>query len=187
MSLNRMLKVSILVSMLIMLVYLMPPILMPFSGIPITLQTWMILMIGLLLSPIEALIAVLIYVLLGAIGLPVFSGARGGIDVIIGPTGGFIIAFPVVSFLVSVFKSNQSKIVYNTLIGFIFMIVVLYGFAAIWFMSYMQITYISALLVLLPFVPFDMAKVLFAAILYQKMPLSILTTQAVLTKDKKYE
>ena len=77
--------------------------------------------------------------------------------------------------------------VYNTLIGFIFMIVVLYGFAAVWFMNYMQTTYMSALLVLLPFVPFDMAKVLFAAILYQKMPLSILTTQTVLTKDKKYE
>ena len=98
MSLNRMLKVSILVSMLIMLVYVMPPVLMPFSGIPITLQTLMIIVIGLLLSPIEALIAVLIYVLLGAIGLPVFSGGRGGIDVILGPTGGFIVGFPVVGF-----------------------------------------------------------------------------------------
>lgn len=187
MKLERLLKLSILVSMLIALVYLMPPIVMPFSGIPVTLQTWMVLMIGLLLKPKEAFFAVMSYVILGAIGLPIFSGQKGGMSVILGPTGGFIVGFPMVSLFVAVFKQKQSAIIKNTLISIVFMIIVLYAFAALWFVSYLNMTYLNALFVLLPFVPFDLAKVLFANLIYQKLPLQLLNTQTVRTKEKKYE
>lgn len=63
------------------------------SGVAITLQTFGMALIGYLLGP-SGIWSVFIWVLLGAVGLPVFAGLRGGIEVLVGPTGGFILGFP---------------------------------------------------------------------------------------------
>lgn len=63
------------------------------SGIPITLQTFIIALTGYTLGSKRGTLAVVVYVLIGAIGLPVFSSFRGGIGVLVGLTGGFIIGF----------------------------------------------------------------------------------------------
>lgn len=63
------------------------------SGVAITLQTFGMALIGYLLGP-AGVWSVFIWVLLGAVGLPVFSGMRGGFEVLAGPTGGFILGFP---------------------------------------------------------------------------------------------
>jgi len=69
------------------------------GGVPFTLQVWGISLAGLLLGPKKGALAALVYVLLGAIGAPVFAGFSGGIGVIMRPTGGFILSFPVVALL----------------------------------------------------------------------------------------
>ena len=75
----------------------------PFGPIPFTMQTMIINLIALLLSPFQAFMTILGYLLLGATGLPVFSGATGGIGKLFGPTGGFLFGFlaaaPMVSFV----------------------------------------------------------------------------------------
>ena len=71
----------------------LPGIPMP-GGVPMTLQTFIIPLAGVILGPWDGLVAALLYVLLGAVGVPVFSGFTGGIGVIMGATGGFIISFP---------------------------------------------------------------------------------------------
>ena len=71
----------------------------PFT-VPFTLQTFAVCLIAALLGLRRVLLAVLIYLLLGLAGLPVFSGFRGGFGVLLGPTGGFLIAYLPTAFTV---------------------------------------------------------------------------------------
>ncbi|MBQ1814980.1 MAG: biotin transporter BioY, partial [Ruminococcus sp.] len=59
--------------------------------VPFTLQVLVVIMIALILKPSYAIIAQLIYTVLGIVGLPVFSGGKSGFGTILSPTGGFII------------------------------------------------------------------------------------------------
>lgn len=63
------------------------------SPVPFTLQTFGVFIAAGLLGKNKGAIAVLVYILLGAVGLPVFSGGRGGLGIILGETGGYIIGF----------------------------------------------------------------------------------------------
>lgn len=65
----------------------------PIGPVPFTLQTMALAFLVAGLTPRRSLVAIVAYVLVGAVGLPVFSGMRGGIDVVLGPTGGFILGF----------------------------------------------------------------------------------------------
>ncbi|MGP1594690.1 MAG: biotin transporter BioY [Treponema sp.] len=65
----------------------------PLGPIPLVLQNALAILSGLVLGPVYGSCAVLIFLLLGAVGLPVFSGGRGGIAVFAGPTGGFLAGY----------------------------------------------------------------------------------------------
>lgn len=88
-------------------------------AIPVTLQTFGMALIGYVLGAYSGTISVAIYILLGAIGLPVFSGFIGGFSKIVGPTGGFIIGFLFFAFLcglseIKIIKNIKSKTVKAT-------------------------------------------------------------------------
>ncbi|WP_251328711.1 biotin transporter BioY [Haloplanus pelagicus] len=63
-------------------------------NVPITLQTLWVYLAGIVLGPLWAGVAFTLYLLAGVIGLPVFAGGNAGLGVILGPTGGFLIGFP---------------------------------------------------------------------------------------------
>jgi biotin transport system substrate-specific component len=65
----------------------------PLGSVPVTLQVFVVLLAGLLLTPRGAFAAVGVYLLLGAAGLPVFAGGLGGPGVLAGPTGGYLLGF----------------------------------------------------------------------------------------------
>lgn len=65
----------------------------PIGPVPVTLQILAVAVTALLLPPSEAFAALLVYVGLGAIGIPVFAGWSGGVGVLLGPTGGFLLGF----------------------------------------------------------------------------------------------
>lgn len=69
------------------------------AAVPFTLQTFGIFCALLILGGRNGSLAVLLYILLGAVGLPVFSGFRGGIAAITGPTGGYIIGFMLIALI----------------------------------------------------------------------------------------
>ena len=69
-------------------------------GVPITLQTLWVFLAGLILGPVWAGVAFVLYLLAGALGLPVFAGARGGLGNFLDPTGGFLVSFPVAAVVV---------------------------------------------------------------------------------------
>jgi len=73
----------------------------PIGAVPITLGLFALFLLSLLLSPRLAVLSVLVYLLLGAVGLPVFSGMQGRIGVLLSPTGGYLLAYPPMAWLIS--------------------------------------------------------------------------------------
>jgi biotin transport system substrate-specific component len=65
----------------------------PLQPVPVTFQTFVVVLAALLLEPAWAAAAVGVYLLLGASGVPVFAGVRGGLGVLAGPTGGYLFGF----------------------------------------------------------------------------------------------
>lgn len=88
----------------------------PVFGLPpITLQTLFVFLAGMLLKPSNAFYSMSIYLVLGIIGIPVFSGYNAGLGVLLGPSGGFLFGFPIVALLTSImrksiFKSNYFSV-----------------------------------------------------------------------------
>jgi len=170
MSIKKISRISLFAAFIAVSVYAIPPIMVPVIQVPFTLQTLFIILAGYLFTPLDAFLTVFIYVLLGAFGLPVYSGARGGLSVLLGPTGGFLMLFPFVSLGISVFKSKTKNMAYNLSIGFLIGIFGLYIFANIWLSLSVSISYMSSLLSLLPLLIFDFIKLFMAYTIYLKIP-----------------
>lgn len=66
---------------------------LPIGAVPVTLQVLVVVLIALTVPRSWAALALAVYLLVGAVGLPVFSGMRGGLGVLAGPTGGYLIGF----------------------------------------------------------------------------------------------
>jgi biotin transport system substrate-specific component len=83
--------VGLAIALVIAGAYLIIPI--PGSPVPVVLQNLFVVAAGMLLGPVKGGIAVAIYLMMGAIGLPVFSGGGGGLGHLAGPTGGYLFGF----------------------------------------------------------------------------------------------
>lgn len=81
---------------------------MPF-GVPMTMQTFAVTLVGIILGSRKGFTATLIYVLLGAIGLPVFANFTGGWQSITGPTSGFILSFPLMAYVIGLGTEYRNK------------------------------------------------------------------------------
>lgn len=77
----------------------------PFSPIPMTLQPLAVLVVGALLGGAAGLGALLLYIALGIAGLPVFAGGGSGVARLLGPTGGYLLAFPVAAWMTGILTS----------------------------------------------------------------------------------
>ena len=88
------------------------------GGIPIVIQEMLCMLSGLILGPIYGSLSVLVFLLLGGLGLPVFSGGGGFDKIFNGPTGGFLIGYFVAAFtgglIVQIFVKDERKILTNT-------------------------------------------------------------------------
>jgi biotin transport system substrate-specific component len=73
----------------------------PISPVPLVLQNAFVVLTGIVLAPHWAVTTVIIYIALGALGLPVFSGASGGVAHLVGPTAGYLWAYPFSAFVAS--------------------------------------------------------------------------------------
>lgn len=136
----------------------------PFSvqigAIPITLATFAIYLAGAILGGKRGAIAVIVYILLGAAGLPVFSGFNSGFGALLGPTGGYIIGYIPLTLLTGVFADMNSKKHWTMIIGMLLGTAVLYAFGTMWFMVLTGKDLASSLaLCALPFIPGDIIKI----------------------------
>ena len=67
------------------------------SGVPLTLSTLAIVLVGIVFGPKQASLIVMLYLLLGAVGIPVFASFSGGLEALLGPAGGFLYSFPLLA------------------------------------------------------------------------------------------
>lgn len=100
-------KISLCVAILCVTSYLVIPL--PFSPVVVGFQTIMVNLIGLMFKPKEAGVTILIYLLMGLIGLPVFSAGTAGPGKLFGPTGGFYFGFLAAVFLISLLKGKKNS------------------------------------------------------------------------------
>jgi biotin transport system substrate-specific component len=141
----------------------------PIGPVPVTLQMFAIAFCILVLTPKQAMAAIVCYILLGAIGVPVFSGMRGGFGVLAGPTGGyiwgFVIAVAVASAVLALFRSrNIDNLGIAVLVGMIFTVVA-YACGLAQYMAVAHVDFAAAFAVTVaPFVLIDLGKVVCAAI-----------------------
>ena len=84
--------------------------------VPITLQTFIIALCGYFLGLKKGTVTVLVYVLLGLVGAPVFAAFQGGVSAIIGYTGGFIVGFIPICAMCGIFK-DRIKAVFSGILG----------------------------------------------------------------------
>ena len=143
----------------------------PLPYVPITLQTFFVTLAGAVLGAYFGALSMLVYLLLGFIGLPVFSGGRSGLGVLAGATGGYLIGFvlcaAIVGFLVE--RKKSPGIVWYCL-SMAAGTLVLYACGAAWLSVIMHWDLIQALVVgALPFVPGDILKIIVAAFIAQRV------------------
>ena len=133
------------------------------AGVPLTLQTMVVLIAGIVLGTRCGTLAICVYLLLGAVGLPVFSGFRGGPGVLAGPTGGFLISFPLLAYLAAVGQKLREQGKKMLLIFLIAGVAANYAFGVLWFTVSAKSTFAAAFSAcVLPFLPTDALKVLAA-------------------------
>ena len=155
------------------LIAALSPFTIPLGPIPITLQTLAIGLIASIYRPKEATLSVLIYLLLGAIGLPVFAGGHGGISAFYGPTAGFLFFFPLRALVTSSLAGQKGQPIRIFLANALGEVVLFIGGA----LGFMLITHqsldLTVKLVVLPFVLPDLIKItlttVFAVILYRNL------------------
>ncbi|HOI29947.1 MAG TPA: biotin transporter BioY [Melioribacteraceae bacterium] len=102
------------------LTFLSAQVAVPVQPVPFTLQTMLVLLSGAFLGARNGMISQIIYLAGGVIGLPIFAEFSFGFARLIGPTGGYLIAFPLAAFLVGYMlekKSNTGMIVLSMVIG----------------------------------------------------------------------
>ena len=140
-------------------------IVIPVGPVPITAQTFAVLLTGALLGSRLGAMAMIVYLVEGASGLPFFYGGHGGITHLLGPTGGYLVAFPAAAFVTGAFAENGwdkrfLTAVVAMAVGSI--VILLAGLA--WFSVLMQTSPLVAFQVsFLKFVPGDIIKILLAA------------------------
>ncbi len=94
-------------AMLVALLVVCSQLAVPVGNVPITAQTAAVMLIALLLSPGYAALTVLVFILAGGIGLPFFANFKGGLGVLLGPTGGYLYGFVAAAALISALSGRQ--------------------------------------------------------------------------------
>ena len=144
---------------------ILAPMSIPIGPVPISFTNLAIYLSLYLLGWKKGTISYLIYLLIGLVGLPVFSCFTGGPAKLAGPTGGYIIGFIVMAVIAGLFIDNCRK-PWIQLIGMIVGTIVCYLFGTVWFCIVAGYTFQAALAVcVIPFIPADLVKMIIAMII----------------------
>ncbi len=103
------------------------------TAVPFTLQTFAVFTSVGILGTNRGCFAVLIYILMGSLGLPVFSGGRGGLGTVFGPTGGFLVGFLPMAFVSGKLWTTTKKRPCMLLVAMAVGLLVCYGCGILWY------------------------------------------------------
>ncbi len=178
MKIREIILAGIFVTLMIICAYVIVPI----GPVPITMQPLVVLLAGMLLGSKLSSISMIVWMLLGCVGLPVFHQGQGGVVMLVGPTGGFIVAFIVTAWLVGYLTEHDPKAGYLKNFGYMCVgMLVCYAIGLIGFKIsfnyFLQkpITWWNAvLLAVAPFLPFDIIKAAVATFVGAKVKKALL-------------
>lgn len=146
------------------------------TAVPFTLQTFAVFFILMLLGGERGTISILIYILLGAIGVPVFAGFSGGIGILLGNTGGYILGFVFIGLIYTLFtRVFKKKSIFIKIAALVIGLAICYAFGTIWFMHvYLRDSGEVGLLAVLgwcvfPFIIPDLIKMALAVVIAKRI------------------
>lgn len=138
---------------------------LPFSPVPITLGLFAVLLSTCLLKAHLGLLSCLIYLLLGFVGLPVFSGFTGGIGMLLGPTGGYLLGYLCIPLCTLPFRFSRDNTIGHLIPGLSLGIILCHSCGTLWLSFQSGISFREAFLIgSLPYIPFDTAKLILACL-----------------------
>jgi biotin transport system substrate-specific component len=137
---------------------------LPFTPVPITGQTFAVLVVGAALGPRRGPAALLVYLLEGLLGLPFFAGGTSGLAALLGPTGGYLLGFVAAAWLVGLLAARgMDRRFPGALLAFLIGEIVIYLCGVAWLSAFLGLQ--RALVAgFLPFVIGDILKMLAAAL-----------------------
>ena len=143
---------------------------LPFSPVPISLTNFAIFLAIFVLGMKNGTISFIIYLLLGAVGVPVFSSFRGGLQVLAGPTGGYLIGFIFLALIMGFALDHFDRKLVPTIIGMIIGMAVCYTFGTVWLAKLLSLSFKEGLMMgVIPYLAGDVAKIIIAAIVGPKL------------------
>ncbi|WP_066367568.1 biotin transporter BioY [Neobacillus fumarioli] len=152
------------------------------GGVPITLQTFFAVLAGLILGSRIGAIAMIVYMLVGLVGVPVFAGFSGGLRIIFSPTFGFIVSFIFVAFIIGKIierKTSLSAYITAALIGmavnYLFGTNWMYFTFKLWAAAPAGFTYKMAWLWMIPPLPKDIILSILAGVLAHRLEKTVLS------------
>lgn len=140
----------------------------PGTPVPITLQTFFVLLAGAVLGRRLGAASQAVYILTGAAGLQVFQGAGYGISYLLGPTGGYLAGFLAASYTIGIITRSGKSGFIGTVAAFSIGSAIIYALGASWLVfAYKMAPANAVTLGVLPFIPGDITKILLAAVIYR--------------------
>lgn len=160
----EMTKMALMVAMNCVSAYIIIPL--PFSLSPLALQTLIVNLTGYVLNAKQAFMTMLVYLLVGLAGVPVFTGGSAGPGKLFGPTGGYIIGFLVTAVFLAYFKGEKYNFKRYALLGCVIGIPLIYVFGVVQLKLITSMGWNKAIMTgALPFIPLDIVKCLAAAVI----------------------
>lgn len=142
----------------------------PIGEVPISMQTFAMCVAGAMLGWKRGGTSVIIYVLLGSIGLPVFAQGKGGIGIITGPTGGYIVGFILTAIIVGIAADIFDRKLIPLAISMVIGVAVCYALGTVWFMYVTKMDLMTSLgYCVIPFIWVDLAKIALATIIVNRL------------------
>ncbi len=136
----------------------------PITTVPLTLQIFAVSITGLILGSKCGFISILIYLLIGSIGIPVFANFSGGAAVLFGPTGGYLLGLPIMSFIIGYIREKSSS-PFIVIIGMLLGLILDYTTGTLMFATITGNTiYQSIIYCVVPFIVLDLMKIVLAYI-----------------------
>lgn len=142
----------------------------PVGEVPVTLQTFAVCLTAALLGWKRGTLAVLVYVLLGAVGLPVFAGMSGGVGILAGPTGGYILGFIPAALIIGLAADRFDRRAVPLIFAMVAGVLVCYAVGTVWFMVVTHMGLVESLMMcVVPFLIPDAVKIAVAMILSNRL------------------
>lgn len=167
---NKNMKMLMLTALFAALTAVLAQIAIPIAMIPITMTHVAIFLGASLIGPYWGMLSQVVYLLLGACGVPVYANFTGGLGHLTGVTGGYLVGYALCALVAGLIAKKTKYTYWGMAIGFTAGCVILYVFGSIWFMITMEksLAYTMASCVF-PYIPGDIVKIIISMFLVKRL------------------